>query len=255
MKRKIEQSVDAIIARISSWEFVDTITVVESGEDLYDPYFFISFDVFLTGPVPDEETRREVFSDTIAFEALQNNRKDRFLLDDIPFRIEYKDVSRFSDIVHGAKASESLQRDAGTYVFFRLRHARVVFQRSDWLDQVRADLDSLDDQFWVTLRASLQASMEHSLGDLSAATVRNDPLFFLVSAAGFIRSLCSVLFAVNKRFEPSGRALLDEVRELPILPDPFVGRLESFLQSDNASMPPARKREIAELMARSVIAL
>ena len=255
MKRKIEHAVEEIIARISEWESVDTITVVESGEDLYDPYFFISFDVFLVGAIPDEDARRAVFSEGVAFEALQNNRKDRFLLDDIPFRIEYKDVSRFTDIVHGAKASESLQRDAGTYVFYRLRYARVVYQQSDWLDQVRSDLDSLDDQFWEALRASLQASMEHSLGDLSAATVRDDALFFLVSAAGFIRSLCSVLFAVNKRFEPSGRALLDAVRELPILPDPFLGRFESFLQSDNASMPPERKREIAELMARSVLSL
>ncbi len=255
MNRKVERAVQEIVGRISRWSEVDTITIVESGDDVYDPYFFLSFDVYCTGPIPDETQRREVFADTVAFEALQSNRKDRFLLRDIPFRLEYKDVKRYNEIISAAKANEVVHRDSGTYMFYRLKESRILYQKSDWIDEVRKDLDALNDQFWEGLRAALQARMEHFLGDLHAAVVRQDSLFFLVSAAGFIRSLCSVLFAINHQFEPSARGLHEQVSRLRTLPDPFFGRLESFLRSESAAMTADRKKEIAELMAKSVLAL
>ena len=255
MKRKIERAVADIAGRISGWESVDTITMVESGEDLYDPYFFISFDVYFLSDIPNEESRRAVFADTVAFEALQSNRKDRFLLRDIPFRIEYKDLRRFNDIINAAKANEVVQRDSGTYMFYRLKNSQILYRKSDWIDEVRKDLEALDDKFWNGLRAALQARMEHFLGDLHAAVVRGDSLFFMISAAGFIRSLFSTLFAINHAFEPSARSLYEQAQELAILPDPFAGRLESFLRSESSSMNPDRKKEVAELMAISVLAL
>ncbi len=255
MTNKIQRAVTEIVGRISSWDSVDTISMVESGEDLYDPYFFISFDVYCTSDIPDESRRRTVFEDSVAFESLQSNRKDRFLLRDIPFRIEYKDLRRFDEIINAAKASEVVQRDSGTYMFYRLKESQILYQKSDWIDEVRKDLDALNDQFWDGLRAALEARMEHFLGDLHAAVVREDSLFFLISSAGFIRSLFSVLFAINHRFEPSARGLYQQVQELPIVPDPFAGRLDSFLRSESSSMTPQRKKEVAELMARSVLAL
>ncbi|TVQ39601.1 MAG: DUF4037 domain-containing protein [Spirochaetaceae bacterium] len=255
MKGKIDRAVKDLVGRISSWPAVDTVAMVESGEDLYDPYFFISFDVYCTAAIPDESLRRTIFEDAVAFESLQSNRKDRFLLRDIPFRIEYKDLRRFNEIINAAKTNEVVQRDSGTYMFYRLKHSQIMYQKSDWIDEVRKDLDALNDRFWDGLRASLQARMEHFLGDLHAAVVRGDSLFFIISAAGFIRSLFSVLFAINHCFEPSARSLYEQARTLPILPEPFAGRLESFLRSESSSMTPERRKEVAELMAKSVLAL
>jgi hypothetical protein len=240
---------------LKRWDGVDTISLVETGsEDIYDPYFFVSLDVYCAGEIPDVEARRDEFPDVVAFESLQLTRKDRFLLDDIPFRLEYKDIERFNHIIQGAQGPGGAFRDSGTYMFYRLKHGHVLFQRSEWLTEVRKDLESFTDEFWSMLREAFQARMEHFLGDLSAAVVREDDLFYLVSSAGFVRSACSVLFAINHRFEPSGRLLYDETRALPILPESFGGRFESLLRSANA-LSASRRAEVAELLAKSIVAL
>jgi hypothetical protein len=46
----------------------------------------------------------------------------------------------------------------------------------------------------------------------------------------------------------------DEVRGLRVLPEAFEARFESFLRSGDG-VSPDRKREIAELLAKSVLAL
>ncbi len=254
MKRKIEQSIETIVGVLSKWEDVDTIAVIESGEDFYDPYFFISVDCYCTGTIPPSHTRRDLFPGAVAFESLHASRKDRFLMQDIPFRIEYKDQSYFDSLLHTGEAPEGAFRDTGTYMLYRLRHGRVVFKRSDWIDEARKDLDALNHDFWNMLRTAFQARMEHFLGDLYAAIAREDELFYLVSSSGFIRTACSVLFVINHRFEPSGRLLSSETRKLPTLPDSFLGRFDSFLRTDPA-LTPNQKAEVADLLARSIVAL
>jgi hypothetical protein len=255
MKPRVESAVNQIISVLKRWDGVDTISLVETGyEDIYDPYFFVSLDVYCAGEIPDVEARREEFPDVVAFESLQLTRKDRFLLDDIPFRIEYKNIERFNRIIQGAQGPGGSFRDSGTYMFYRLKYGQVLFQRSEWLTEVRTDLDSFTDEFWDMLREAFQARMEHYLGDLSAAVVREDDLFYLISSAGFVRSVCSVLFAINHRFEPSGRLLYDETRELPILPESFAGRFESLLRSSQ-TLSASRRAEVAELLAKSIVAL
>lgn len=254
MKRKIEQSIEAIVGVLSSWENVDTIAVIESGEDFYDPYFFISVDCYTRGPIPPSHTRRSLFPGAVAFESLHASRKDRFLLQDIPFRVEYKDQDYFDTLLHAGQAPEGAFRDTGTYMLYRLRHGRVVFHKSDWIDEARKDLDALSDDFWNMLRTAFQARMEHFLGDLHAGIAREDELFYLISSSGFIRTACSVLFVINHRFEPSGRLLAEETRQLSVLPDSFLGRFDSFLRTEPALRPP-QKAEVADLLARSIVAL
>lgn len=255
MKARVESAVERIVGVLKQWPSVDTVTLVETGsEDIYDPYFFVSLDVYYSGDIPEEDTRRAEFCDVFAFETLRLTRKDRFLLDDIPFRLEYKDIDRFSRIIRGAQEAGGSFRDNGTYMFYRLKHGRVLHQRSEWLSEVRKDLDSFTDEFWQMLRDAFQARMEHYLGDLSAAVIREDDLFYLISAAGFIRSVCSVLFAVNHRFEPSGRLLYEETRALPVLPESFHGRFDSLLRADR-SLTSERRAEVAELLAKSIISL
>jgi hypothetical protein len=139
-------------------------------------------------------------------------------------------------------------------MFYRLKHGRVLYQKSEWLTEVRKDLDSFTDEFWSMLREAFQARMEHYLGDLNAAVARSDDLFYLLSSAGFIRSVCSVLFAINHRFEPSGRLLYEETSTLPVLPESFAGRFESLVRP-SAALSASRRAEVAELLAKSIVAL
>lgn len=228
--------------------------MLESGEDIYDPYFFLSFDVYYSGELPDRERRREALGDTVAFETLEPARKDRFLLEDVPCRLEYKDESRIEATVESVREDAGVLREGGTYLFYRIMYARELYSGSDWLGSVRREAEALPESFWVRLRESYQARMEHDLGDLAAAVVRDDNLFYLISLADFIRSVCSVLFAVNRRFEPSDRMLSSVVKKLDVLPESFKGRFDSLIRQDS-DLTPERKREIATLFAKSVVAL
>ena len=254
MNRKVERSLEYILGVLRTWNSVDTIAMVKSGEDIYDPYFFLSLDVYYRGAIPDVAERTKLFSETAAFESSRITKKDRFLLSDVPFRLEYKDLDRFDALVRGAAQSAAALRDSGTYVFHRIVNAQVLVKKTDWIDEARKILSDLPDAFWQDLRATLQARMEHAFSDLSAAVVRGDELFYLISSSGFIQSLCNVLFAINHEFEPSGRMVGDEVQGLRVLPEAFEARFESFLRNGDG-VSPDRKRELAELLAKSVLAL
>ena len=69
-----------------------------------------------------------------------------------------------------------------------------------------------------------------------------------------MHNVISFLFAYNRKFESSGRMLMQRLRALPQLPDGFLGRLDTFVRADN-ELSPERKREIAELIARSLLEL
>lgn len=254
MKGRTEEAVASIAERLDAWPSMDTVTLVESGSDTNDPYFFVSLDAYHRGDIPGEEERRRVFHDAVAFESIYVTRKDRFLLYDIPVRIEYKSIDRFDEIVRAIEGNRGFYRDSGTYMFYRMKHSTILKQKSDWITEVRKDLDAFTDEFWETLRSLFRARMEHYLGDLHAAVIREDPLFYLVSASGFIRSVASVLFAVNRQFEPAPRSFLEVVPKLPILPDSFHGRFDSFLRTENG-LTQDRKLEVATLLAQSLIAL
>ncbi|WP_455382856.1 hypothetical protein [Salinispira pacifica] len=254
MKRQVNEAVRRVADALETWDGIDTITLMEGEEDVYDPYFFLSVDAYYRGPLLDADRRRELFPFAGAFESSLANRKDRFLMGDLPVRVEYKDIARFEDIIRGDSVTNGAFRDSGTYMFFRLQHCSVIRSRSDWIEQIRNDITQLRDEFWDGLRASVQSRMEHFVSDLGAAVIQNDDLFYLVSAAGFIRSLTSLLFAINRRFEPSARLLAEQTLKLPVLPESFRGRFDSFLRRDS-EITREKKFEIAELLARSVLNL
>ncbi len=253
MKRKVERMSEDLSARLSQLDGVDSITLAEIvGDDLVDPYFFFSLDVYYRGSLPDEKERRKLFTDAGAFESSSVAAKDRFLIDGLPVRIEYKDMARIDDILGKIEKNLWVFRQTGTYMFYRLENGSILTAKSDWIKKTRSSLGNLPDSFWALLAASSRATMEHYLSDYAAGVVRQDILFSLISAAGFIKSVCSILFVINHRFEPSGRLLYERVTSLPMLPEHFKARFESFL-ADDPDFTPARKREIAEHMAASIV--
>ena len=255
MKRKVARISIDLSERLEEWTGVDCILLADSVvEDQYDPYFFISLDVYYRGHLPESEVRQQLFSDAGAFESSSVAAKDRFIIEDMPVRVEYKDMNRVDDILARTRDNMWVFRQTGTYMFYRLESGQILTKLSPWIDEVRQHLNELPETFWELMIRSSRATMEHYLADLISSVMRDDNLFYLISSSGFLKSFLSLLFVINREFEPSGRKLYEMVWKLNELPENFKGRFESFLRNSE-DFPPSRKMEIAELMAKSIVGM
>ena len=179
-------------------------------------------------------------------------------IDELPVRIEYKNVGMIDDVIERCKGPDSqivwIFKNSGTYMFYRLINSRILYQKSDWIVGVRRELSLLSPSFWESLRDAVLSKMEHYLADLGAASFSGDGYFYSVSMAGFIRYTAAALFTANLRFEPSHRSVSTQLAALNSLPDNFLGRWETLLRSD-LDISRTQKFEVAQLIARSVLAL
>jgi len=259
MKYKTRVLVERFAEILSAWPGVECVILNEAAmPDMLDPYFALIFDVFFSSPVPDMQQRCEMFgSDVVAFESSGLNEKDRFLLGDIPVRLEYKPTNKAEELVSIAdRETHSLWliKHSGTYGFYRLASGEIVFSRTGWIDGIRKRLEGLPDLFWMEMRMAAQSKMEHFLADLGAASFQGDEFHYLVASAGFIKTACLALFCINRRFEPSHRAYNKQVIELPILPERFSAQLENFFTGGpGATMD--RRLSLAKLIARGIVGL
>lgn len=254
MKQKAREAVERLRSALDSWQEITAVGLHAYGDDLYDPYFSLSFDVYTKAPVREPSARELAFGDVGAFESSLLTHKDRFLLNDIPVRLEYKLTDRFDGLVSAAMSGECRLRDARTYAFRRVVDAETVISRGSWFTTIRESLTRLPDRFWTELRASQEATAEHLYADVSAAAMREDAFYFTVASGRFVVGLCALLFTINRRFEPSPRRFRGEVLELPALPDSFPANLENFVRQE-AGLSMSQRAELAELMVRSVLSL
>ncbi|MDR2136465.1 MAG: DUF4037 domain-containing protein [Treponema sp.] len=259
MKYKTRRLADRFVETLSLWPGVECITVSEAAmQDTLDPYFALILDVFCSAAIPGPKTRSELYGgDLLSFESSPQGLKDRFLIGDIPIRLEYKSTVQVEELVDIAlRRADSLWliKDSGTYGFYRLAGGEVLFSRTDWLSVIRRQLADLGDRFWSGMRAASQSKMEHFLNDLGAAYLQNDEFHYLLASAGFIKEACLTLFCVNRRFEPSHRSYYKQVLELPSLPDSFPAELENFVRQ-SPEMTMNRRYSLAQVIARSIVNL
>jgi hypothetical protein len=255
MRPKVERIAEKLSAVMSAWKSVECVSLCEQAEgDVLDPYFALVLDVYHRGPVPAAEERRASFGDPGAFESAQAQPKDRFFLEGLPIRIEYKRVEGFEEFMDRETELLWILKNSGTYMFYRVENAKVLFSRSGWIDAVRKRILTLPDTFWGDLRESFQLKMEHHLADLAAAVLQDDGFFCLVSSAGFARYAASVIFILNHRFEPSHRLIEKHLLALPLLPEDFPGRWETLMRTD-IEISRDQKYKVAELIAKSIVAL
>jgi hypothetical protein len=257
MKYKTSVLVDRFAGILSGWPGVECITLNEAAlADILDPYFALILDVFCSGPIPGVEERCQIYGDdAVAFES--QNEKDRFLIGDIPVRLEYKFINKVEELVNIAdKKVDSLWliKDSGTYGFYRLANGGIVFSRSNWINDIRKRLENIGDAFWLKMREMAQSKMEHFLSDLGAASFQGDEFHYLIASAGFIKTACLVLFCVNRRFEPSHRAYYNQVLELPVLPQSFAVRFENFLSVEPEATMEGRFA-LAKMIAMGIVTL
>ncbi|MBL8968901.1 MAG: DUF4037 domain-containing protein [Spirochaetaceae bacterium] len=254
MNQKVERIADSLTRVISGWANVECVSLCEQAEvDVLDPYFALVIDVHHRGGVPPAEERRAAFGDPGAFESASNQSKDRFFLEGLPIRVEYKSVQQLESLMDGSAESLWILKNSGTYLLYRLETAQVLWKRSDWIDGIRRRLAEMPAELWNALRGSFQSKMEHYLADLGAAAVRDDGFFYLVSSGGFAKYAAATLFMINRRFEPSHRLIDSHLRALKRVPDDFFGRWETFLRSD-IEMSREQKHRVAELLAKSIVA-
>jgi hypothetical protein len=226
--------------------------------DPLDPYFALILDVFHSRPVPEADERCRLYGEDVGgFETSSQSTKDRFLIGNIPVRLEFKSIVKIEELVGIADTKlESLWliKDSGTYGFYRLANGELLFSRGDWIKNIRKRLANLGDSFWETIRYANQSKMEHFLGDLGAALFQGDDFHYLIASAGFIKNACLTLFCINRRFEPSHRAYYKQVKELPILPESFAAEIETFLRNV-PGLSVERKYSLAQVMARKIVSL
>ena len=259
MKFKTKLLVDRFASIISQWPGVECISLNEAAlPNTLDPYFALIMDIYYRDSIPGAEERHVLYGkDLEAFETSAKESKDRFLIGDIPIRLEYKSVGMIEELVTIADTKlESLWfiKDSGTYSFYRLSEGEVIFSRNDWILDIHRRLANLGDEFWQSMRNAHESKMEHFLVDLGAALMQGDDFFYLISAGGFIKSACLTLFCINRCFEPSHRAYYKQTLKLRKLPDSFPAYFETFLRPD-PEITMERKFSLAQLIARGIVSL
>jgi hypothetical protein len=258
MKYKTKLLADRFASIISQWPGVECVSLNEAAlPDTLDPYFTLILDIYYRDSIPGAAERQRLYGqDVDAFETSGQENKDRFMIGSIPVHLEYKSVTMIEELVAIADTRQKslwFIKDSGTYGFYRLSQGDIIFSRNGWIKGICGRLGSLDGNFWRIMRQAHQSKMEHFLSDLGAAYMQGDDFYYLISAAGFIKSACLTLFCINRRFEPSHRAYYKQVLELRELPDSFGACLESFLKPHELSME--RRFSLAQLIARGIVSL
>jgi len=255
MKRKVRRIAGALAERLSHIEGVEAVLLGEAAEvEVFDPYFTIDLDVYSSGTPPSMETRGSLLPGMDAFQSSPVAAADHFLFEELPVSIRYVRSADVDRMLLRISEQNWVYHEPGTNALYRIEKGEVLFARGTWLEEARAALAHVPAQFWWQARLRAFSLAERALSDLGAAAHRSDPLFFLVSASRLARCVASFLFAVNHRLEPSDRMLTEQIAALPVLPDGFVGNLESFVRPIGDITLEAR-REIAQHMVRSLLPL
>ncbi|MFW5801569.1 MAG: hypothetical protein ACOCVC_06025 [Spirochaeta sp.] len=250
--KQVKTTLELVTNAVKTWQGVEAITYIPSEDDIFDPYFFIRFDVYTRNGIPNEEERLQAYHFAGGFEGSPFHRKDRFLVHDVPVRVDYKAVTEIPNPGDPDDIVGFLSREEGTYPMFRISESQTLYSISDWFAQLHRSIMSIDEMVWNTLQNYFLLRMEHHLSDFAAAVYRNDPVFQTTALSGFIRGMASTLFAVNRRFEPSSRGIQRYLFQLSELPEGFEGRFQVLLEQD---LSPERQLEIADILTKGILHL
>ncbi len=255
VKTKIKWIAASLADSISQWENVEAILLGEAADlEEYDPFLTLDLDVYIQGPIPAADERRERLAEVAAYEGCTATGVDRLAVEELPVAIHFMETSHIDALVHRILDSSWVFHETGTNMFYRIEKGEVLYSRGGWFASIRASHAEIPDDFWAHVQMKSFAVAEKALSDLGAAAYRLDEMFFMISAARLLRGVAGCLFAVNRQFEPSGRTLHRRLKALPILPDGFIGQLDNFLRTGDGLAFEA-KREIASLILCSVAAL
>jgi len=253
MKGRIERVKDQILTSLSSKPFLKAIALIHhKGEDLYDPYFTLSFDVFYMDSLPND--RSSFYKGVELFEDSPVANKDRILIDNLPVRIEYKSTELVDRLLMALETGAPYAPRELSFLINRIRLSEKIHDSEDWFSNTLKKVEKLPEDFWSRLMIFHSNKMENCLNDLRAASMRKDPFFFHISLGNFLQDSGALLMALNHQPEPSPRYFNKTLRALPQLPDGFLANYESLLRTDG-ELTMERKSEVASLFTRSILGL
>jgi hypothetical protein len=253
MRSKVDTLIDSLKATISGWSSVECMTIDPRSEIFdFDPYFALVIDVYYRGQIPGPDARQRSFGNPGAFETAASLTKDRFFLEEVPIRIEYKNLKFIDALVDNPLENLSLLKNSGTYPFYRILQHHVIFDKSGWIAVTRQKLEHFPDRAWLALFDNFCSKMEHYLSDLGGACISEDSYFLLISQSGFMRYAAASVFMANERFEPSHREISVQLTQLPRMPEGFLACWRLLLRKELELEGPKRF-DLARAMARSVL--
>ncbi|NOY08975.1 MAG: DUF4037 domain-containing protein [Spirochaetes bacterium] len=255
MRNKVIKIAEVLTSAIVKWTGAEAVILGEAAEiGVYDPYFSIDLDIIYSGPLLPANDRKYIYGNPQAFETSPVYPEDRFLIDELPVMVNCISLTRIEIILKRIKDNQWVYRENGTNMFYRIKNGISLYSRTARLENIRKELKSIPENFWRGVIDSSKCQLESVLSDLGAAAYRNDNHFFIISAAAFLKYLASLIFALHREFEPSGRMISGKINGFTDLPDGFYGRFESFLRYDDM-LDLGKKREIAELIVKDFFSI
>lgn len=253
MKGRIEKVKSIMLDSLKSMNHVDVVQLIlQEDQDIYDPYFVLSFDAYYRGVIPEE--RKAFFPDVEMFESSPSAQKDRILYDNLPIRVEYRNLDRVETLFSSMKTDLHYPPRELSFLVHRISHGEILTERNEPFIRLMEQCQDLPAQFWKRIRQYYSSKMENYLNDLRAASLRNDPFYFQLSLGNFLRNSCALLLAVNGKTEPSPRYMDNSVNRLKILPDGFEANYNSLVRT-HEELGMERKSEVAALFTRSILGL
>ncbi|MBN2874036.1 MAG: DUF4037 domain-containing protein, partial [Spirochaetales bacterium] len=131
MMHRVERLASKLTKIVSSWPGVECVLSCEASEtDVLDPYFALVLDVYCVGPIPGVDERQSFFDNPGAFETSRSGEKDRFFLDSLPIRLEYKRIKNIEELVSNSFDTMWVFGGSGTYLMHRLVHGTVLYSKT-----------------------------------------------------------------------------------------------------------------------------
>lgn len=246
---RVKTIVDTLKTIIAAWPDVNCILAGKAlQEDVLDPYFIITLDVYYKDSILDSEARNTVYDYPGAFETSPKQDKDRFFIDELPVHIIYKKQQVVEDYLQNYK---KLFQEGTTYSIYRIFNADIVYARDTWITTIQERFSNLGEAFWGQLFKYNIYKIEHFLGDLGAAVFKQDDFFFHVSLSGFLTFCAAALFARNHEWFPYFRKLNEHLCKLKVVPENFSRYWNDILNVSKLSQE--KRYQLAQLLAKEII--
>ncbi len=252
MQKKVMRIAEGLSACVTGWKTTVAVVLGETATvETVDPYFTIDMLVCHDGGLPSPTERKAALGAHARFECSPQQMTDQLLIEELPVRVLYKGRDRIEGLLERVEQGKWIYRDETTNILHRIQNGLVLHDHDGWLARSREKLCHVPDAFWLHLKETSRIVLDRAAADVGAAVHRGDYLFYQLSRARFLRSLCSFLFALNRQFEPSHQMLLERIVKLEKLPAEFSGRFDSLIRPD-IEITPQRRHELCQIVAKSL---
>ncbi len=175
---------------------------------------------------------------------------DRFWLNGVQFDITYNTVNWIQTVVQkvkvlGATSIAELKFRPHTMLGL-LENSAILYDSGALFEGIVADLQPYPDKLRQTLVSQNLAIVRGSIEELQNYVLRNiGNTAFHFHLDRVIDSLGTILFALNRRYDPATKRIEAAYRELDIAPTNFLARYNEILETPLT--PAGRQKIVSEL--------